>query len=77
MGCIKVGVCGWFLVVRNLLDLHKLGADEIESGKIEIILFSVSFILEAMLLALNFFRRRDREGAGGGEHQRSILVAVR
>ena len=51
------------------------GADEIESGKIEIILFSVSFSHVAKLMALSFFRRRDLEGAGGDEHAPRVAVA--
>ena len=51
------------------------GADEIESGKIEIILFSVSFIHVTKLMALSFFRRRDLEGAGGDEHAPRVAVA--
>ena len=38
------------------------GAVEIESGKIAIFLFSMSFIHVAKLLALNFFRRRHFNG---------------
>ena len=43
------------------------GAVEIESGKIAIFLFSMSFIYVAKLLALNFSRRRDHGAASGDD----------
>ena len=59
---------------RCLARVHA-GAVEIESGKIAIFLFSMSFIYVAKLLALSFFRRRDLEGAGGDEHAPRVAEA--